>query len=116
MNVGEVPEEYNLYLANGMVTYAQPAKYFKDEFNVTRVFAGITKSGGNLTTNDLIAQLPLGFRPAYHIETPAVFLTPGDTYAPQVGLVKIDNDGQIKIGAGSPLTTVFFDLSFIAAF
>ena len=72
------------------------AAYRKDEFGEVQLRGLITKSSGAPVTNDVIANLPPGFRPSGRL----VFVVP-TSQPPDVGRVDVDENGTILWQFGS---------------
>lgn len=100
------PQEYDLPLADGMsVQENLSAKYSRDQFNGVIVRGCLV---GQKSHADIIATLPVGFRPKSSLEVPAMF---GYT----AGRVQINTQGNIRVVTDqSSVSTVQFFAVFIA--
>ena len=102
-----ISQEFDLPLASGMsIQGTLSAKYSKDQFG------GVVVRGcliGEKSNGDVIATLPVGFRPAFEFEVPA-------TFGYIAGRVQVNTQGTIRVITDKlSVESVQFFAAFVAS-
>lgn len=105
-----LPQEYDLPLADGWTVW-RSSRYWKNQINEVTVLVSIRASAEH-QPGSIIATLPVGYRPAYTIEVPAIT---GSGYTS--GTVQVTSSGNVSFWGNSAVSNngfVFAELPFLA--
>ena len=108
------PQEFDLPLAEGIIATGWGAPlYWKNQFDEVTVLLFVASSSGTISSQQMVALLPAGFRPSNRVSAPAYCnMSSGAN-----GFVSIEPSGEIYISNSS--NDVFLNgcamISFIAA-
>ena len=107
----EPPAMYDLPLANGYALTYYASYYYKTQDNEVTIIGSALKDGG-ISNGEVFANLPIGFRPARVVESPAIFYD--DSGITNPGFVTINPDGTMYLYQISNPKRVQFNVTFLA--
>jgi len=102
------PQGYELPVVSGMTPGT--SELYKNQFGEVNINASVQKSGEVLTSGEVIAVLPEGFRPKTELAPPCTLFPPFGA-----GHISIYPDGRIAVLTDSTTArSVFFSTRFLA--